>query len=202
LAITVDCTNCGHSYTVKDDAAGRKFRCKDCGHVIDVPGLPLTASEDPADPHGFAAPRENEGPPHEVAEPDRQRRRERTEHEDAPSGLGKASLIMGCVVWVLAVLAVIVLMGMGFSVAQQIERGGGQPAPEDMAATVGVFAIGSCGLGCLSYVLSLVGGILGIMALYQPSTSRGQAIAGVVLNGLFFSGTSGLFLLSLILGQR
>ncbi len=37
MAISVSCNECGKEYNVKDDAAGKKFKCKDCGAVIQVP---------------------------------------------------------------------------------------------------------------------------------------------------------------------
>jgi hypothetical protein len=37
MAIPVTCSQCGRQYNVKDDAAGKKFKCKDCGAVVDVP---------------------------------------------------------------------------------------------------------------------------------------------------------------------
>ena len=37
MSIAVQCGSCGKDYTVKDDAAGKKFKCKDCGDVVEVP---------------------------------------------------------------------------------------------------------------------------------------------------------------------
>lgn len=37
MSIAVKCGSCGRDYTVKDDAAGKKFKCKDCGDVVEVP---------------------------------------------------------------------------------------------------------------------------------------------------------------------
>ena len=43
MAISVACPACGRQYSVKDDAAGKRFKCKDCEAVIDVP---LAAGDD------------------------------------------------------------------------------------------------------------------------------------------------------------
>jgi predicted Zn finger-like uncharacterized protein len=37
MAINVSCPACGRQYSVKDDAAGKRFKCKDCETIIDVP---------------------------------------------------------------------------------------------------------------------------------------------------------------------
>lgn len=37
MPIQTECGNCGRSYTVKDDLAGRKFRCRDCQATVVVP---------------------------------------------------------------------------------------------------------------------------------------------------------------------
>jgi len=37
MAIAVTCQACGRQYNVKDEAAGKKFKCKDCGEAVSVP---------------------------------------------------------------------------------------------------------------------------------------------------------------------
>ncbi|MCA9056012.1 MAG: hypothetical protein KDA75_19400 [Planctomycetaceae bacterium] len=37
MALTVDCPECQQTYSLKENHAGRRFRCKGCGHVITVP---------------------------------------------------------------------------------------------------------------------------------------------------------------------
>lgn len=37
MSIRVSCTSCGHTYSVKDEHAGRSFRCKDCSTPVRVP---------------------------------------------------------------------------------------------------------------------------------------------------------------------
>jgi predicted Zn finger-like uncharacterized protein len=50
MAISVTCPSCSKSYQVKDDAAGKKFRCKACETVVTVPAesaAPAAAEGDP-----------------------------------------------------------------------------------------------------------------------------------------------------------
>jgi hypothetical protein len=49
MPISVNCPSCGRSYNVKDDAAGKKFRCKQCEAVVSVPDAPAEA-EGESDP--------------------------------------------------------------------------------------------------------------------------------------------------------
>jgi hypothetical protein len=53
MAIAVTCQACGRQYNVKDEAAGKKFKCKDCGEVVSVPevGGGGGASDDYGDPY-------------------------------------------------------------------------------------------------------------------------------------------------------
>lgn len=37
MPISADCPQCGKTYNVKDDLAGKKFRCKECEGVVTVP---------------------------------------------------------------------------------------------------------------------------------------------------------------------
>ena len=37
MSISVSCPNCGKQYNVTDEAAGKRFRCKECEAVVDVP---------------------------------------------------------------------------------------------------------------------------------------------------------------------
>jgi hypothetical protein len=57
MAINVACSSCGRQYTVKDDAAGKRFKCKDCEAVVEVPaagggGGGDAADDDYGDPYG------------------------------------------------------------------------------------------------------------------------------------------------------
>ena len=48
MAISVSCPGCGKAYNVKDEAAGKSFRCKQCQGVVSVPAA-SAASGDPWD---------------------------------------------------------------------------------------------------------------------------------------------------------
>lgn len=37
MPISVSCPSCGHEYNVKDEAAGKKFKCKECEAIVEVP---------------------------------------------------------------------------------------------------------------------------------------------------------------------
>ncbi|MEZ6048538.1 MAG: hypothetical protein R3C11_23780 [Planctomycetaceae bacterium] len=38
MPLSVQCSSCSKSYKVKDEFAGRSFKCKECGSVVSVPG--------------------------------------------------------------------------------------------------------------------------------------------------------------------
>ena len=46
MPISLACPSCGRQYSVKDDAAGKRFKCKDCAEVIEVPGDGGDVAED------------------------------------------------------------------------------------------------------------------------------------------------------------
>lgn len=205
MPIDVACSHCGHAYSVNDDAAGRRFKCKECGDVIDVPGgllasvaasrplrddLDLAAESPPPGSTGFGA----------VAPP--KRRRFAEDDDFAPNPLGKVSLILGCVAWGLALVGFVVLMVMGFSAAQVMEQNGGQPPDQKQAMTLGFVALGACGIGCLGFITSIAGAILAGMALAQDQGTKGHAIGGLVLNGLYLLGGTGVIIVSIIASQR
>jgi hypothetical protein len=45
MSIQVDCPECGNPHRVKDEIAGKKFACKQCGAAVRVP-QPVSASQD------------------------------------------------------------------------------------------------------------------------------------------------------------
>lgn len=57
MSINVSCPSCGRPYTVKDDAAGKRFKCKDCESVVEVPVASGNSGDDefgdPYDTSGF-----------------------------------------------------------------------------------------------------------------------------------------------------
>ncbi|WP_417849716.1 hypothetical protein [Thalassoglobus sp.] len=38
MIIKVSCAECSHEYRLSENKAGRKFRCKECGEAVSVPG--------------------------------------------------------------------------------------------------------------------------------------------------------------------
>jgi hypothetical protein len=53
MAINVACPSCGRQYSVKDDSAGKRFKCKDCEAVVEVPAVGSDAADDDyGDPYG------------------------------------------------------------------------------------------------------------------------------------------------------
>jgi len=78
MAISVTCHSCGREYSVKDEAAGKKFKCKDCGEVVDVPGASGSDSvEDdlggPYDPYADGLDAGGAPPPVAARRPNRKR---------------------------------------------------------------------------------------------------------------------------------
>jgi hypothetical protein len=47
MTISLSCDTCGRSYQLKDEAAGRKIRCKDCESILTVPELNAGFDDDP-----------------------------------------------------------------------------------------------------------------------------------------------------------
>ena len=60
MPIATSCADCGRSYTIKDELAGKKIKCKDCGAVIAVPVARKSG--------GTAAPKK--APPKKIANSD------------------------------------------------------------------------------------------------------------------------------------
>ena len=46
MPISVSCPVCGTQYNVKDEAAGKQFKCKICGNFIPVPKREIDSEED------------------------------------------------------------------------------------------------------------------------------------------------------------
>jgi HEAT repeats len=61
MAISVTCGGCAEAYRVRDDAAGKTFKCKSCGETIDVPAArsraSASATKDPWDEEAPELPR-------------------------------------------------------------------------------------------------------------------------------------------------
>lgn len=46
MAISIQCSSCGRSYRVKDELAGRKARCQDCGSAIQIPAASSVSAKE------------------------------------------------------------------------------------------------------------------------------------------------------------
>ena len=49
MTIKIHCSDCGKAYKMPDDSVGKRFTCKKCGQVIEVPGSVASADDDPLD---------------------------------------------------------------------------------------------------------------------------------------------------------
>jgi predicted Zn finger-like uncharacterized protein len=196
MPISTQCPQCQRSYTVTDAAAGRKFKCKDCGGVVQVPGEELESA-----PPG-AAVTADEWRSSASERDDQLAGQKRHEQDDSggeleSSGAGKASLILGCVTWALAILAFVGFMAFGFAMQERLAQG--QPEPEDIEEFGVAFlaGCGACGIGGLT---SLIGAILGIVCLAQQNVSKTTGVIGLILNGLYFLLAAGFIVFSMIVG--
>lgn len=46
MPISTVCTDCRKTYTVKEEMAGKRFRCKECQSIVTVPGASAESNED------------------------------------------------------------------------------------------------------------------------------------------------------------
>jgi hypothetical protein len=193
VPISVDCNQCGRNYTVRDDAAGRRFKCKECGHVVQVPGAAV--DEVSAIPSGEA----QAEPATWGATGDFEPRADRGDRDELPrSGAGRASMWIGIGVWGVTLLGFLVLVGMSMWMVQQ--HGGRPPRPEDFLGQFAFGVMAFCGSICLSFAAAAVGCALAIAALVQENVSKTSGIVGLVLNGLYLLGAVAFVGLSAALG--
>jgi len=206
MPISCNCSQCGREYNVKDDAAGRKFTCKDCSAIVEVPGgaappRPPRPSRPPQD--GFGSDDDFGDDDEDFGGPPRRRRstsggssRRRSRSSGGNGdGLAKASMWIGIVsagLSLLWIIATAVLIG---SIANM---GPGARPGDGMAAGAGIFGLLTCGLMCLVPIACLTGTVMGVIAINQPLTSKTPAVVGLVLNaGILLLG-GGFFLVSIL----
>ncbi len=96
------------------------------------------------------------------------------------SKMGTASLITGIFALLLGVAAQVIGYVMVEKHPDIPNMTRGQTLPEDILS----LALSACGSIFGSFILSIIGLILGITVLINPVSRKGFAIAGVVLNGL------------------
>ena len=190
MPIPVSCPQCGYDYTVRDEAAGRKFQCRRCDAVVSVPstGSPWLESDEVSLP---------EVEPERSARDREMSRLDPWEAQAAslrPSTLGRASLYVGLGAWGLILAGIVLSIVL---VVQLQPPGGGRQPNDEEALLIGV---SFCCPSCVSLVGAVVGCVLGGMALSEAGTSRGAAIGGLVLNGLIVLGCIGLIIIGIFKG--
>ena len=103
-----------------------------------------------------------------------------------PSGVAKASFIIGIgsiVIWILALVSVMAFFVQSIGTAHKVENPGIVPL---LAAGL---------LMLFSFLLNLIGLILGIIEVRKPIPNRWMAITGVAINGAVILFAIGLHLL-------
>ncbi len=147
MSITVRCT-CGKKYQLKDDAAGKKFKCKECSEVVKVPEEQLDELDDVDD-------EEDEWDDGELKLPVRKKKKKNSKAvamakgiaweaaKDAPAVVVR---IAGIFVGILGVL--LMLWSMAFAGAGLVaEFGGGAGGGGFMIFMWGGFLVMTCFLG-------------------------------------------------------
>lgn len=116
MSIETECDACGRAYRVKDDYAGKKFRCKTCDTVVQVPE-PVLADADPwddldsADYEDYDNPYSSGSPPPRTIPPvvgrhsvDEKRaakspkKRQRKRHDGMPTSIILAAVCIGILI--------------------------------------------------------------------------------------------------------
>lgn len=105
------------------------------------------------------------------------------------SGLGVASFVIAMLCGLTFFGALVVAGVVGLRAA---EEGGGQPSGALMMM-IGFAILGAMGL-------ALLGGILGLVALFQSDRKRLFAVLGLILNLLVFLGIGGIFAVGVSMG--
>jgi hypothetical protein len=116
MAIKVKCSGCGKTYQVKDEAAGKKIRCKDCEKLIPVPKpassdddwMSLDEPEDPDDDDEDDDSDFERRPRRSSRTPTKTKRGARSKRSKGPRkpipgslGASLAITVVGCVLWIL-----------------------------------------------------------------------------------------------------
>jgi hypothetical protein len=191
MAISVSCPSCARQYSVKDEAAGKKFRCKDCGAVVQVPdggggGGDEAFSDDYGDPYNPYADDEMAGggaapPPMATRRPKRRSGASRA----AAAERTKLPAIFLLIVVSLSFLYHVVNLGFYLAGAQPMMLPQAQNPAEELGQKIGmavggvlgfVFVIADlvvlwsaiCLLRARSYGMALTGSILAVIPCLSP----------------------------------
>lgn len=192
MPISVTCPACGCEYSVRDDAAGRKFRCQACEGVIDIPGAGGPWLDD--EPSEAEIPERRETALRRPEEPAEWPATggldiDRAEAEQAAARLGRASVIIGLSCWGLSIIGVVAAVAVAMSLQAQANR----PLDDEQALLVGLSA---CGPSCLGLAGAILGTVLAVVALMQEGPKPGSAIKGLLINGGYLVVVVGLFVIT------
>jgi hypothetical protein len=117
MAIAVTCPACGRQYNVKDEAAGKKFKCKDCGEAVSVPepGVAGGRADDFGDPYNPYADDDFgvERAPPVSARPPRSSSRGRTSAAGRTAGPGISLIVCGTLCLLVSIGIGILLLVVG-----------------------------------------------------------------------------------------
>lgn len=120
MPISADCPQCGKTYQVKDDFAGKKFRCKACEGVVSVPAAGGGSSGDPWDDldlNSFGD-RERDEDGNEFEAPPAPRRRSKGKKKSRGGGMPVTVIVALVAESILLLLSGVLLIGslVGFDI--------------------------------------------------------------------------------------
>ena len=135
MAIHVECSECGKTYALRAEMAGKKAKCKECGAIIDIPTVEEAAEA--ADTYEFK----------ELQEPAPQQQMPQMQQETFPMGqpmgptgppptcgYATASLVLGIVSFVCGgIVTAILAVVFGKSAQRKIEESRGTLTGEGLA---------------------------------------------------------------------
>ena len=160
MAIVVRC-ECGRQLQAKDEYAGRRTRCPDCGRELTLPG-PETEALDADSP--FAAPAPKRSPPPMYDDEFRGDRRDKA--EPTTSGMAIAALVLGVLSFCLTFVTGIPAIILGIISLTKINKSRGESTGQGLA--IGGLVTG--GIGTLISCLILP-------ALLLPAVQAGREAA-------------------------
>jgi hypothetical protein len=179
MAISVNCPSCARQYSVKEEAAGKKFKCKDCGAVVQVPdggagGGGDAFSEDYGDPYNPYADDEMAAG---GAPPPMATRRPKKRSGGSKAAAAERTKLPAIFLMIIVCLSFLNHAGgivMHFMGIEAFPMGPAQNEAEEIGRMVGGVVGGVVGLGADALVF------FGALALLRVS-SYGMAMTGSIL---------------------
>jgi hypothetical protein len=180
MAIAVTCQACGRQYNVKDEAAGKKFKCKDCGEVVSVPeggGGGGGAADDFGDPYNPYA--EDEFGEEGAAAPVAARRPKKKRGRGASLAAERLKLpaIFLLIITALSVVNHVAGLVMHFMGVEMFPMGPAQNPAEEFGRMIGGVIGGTFGI--VMDTLAIVGAI----SMLRVS-SFGLAMTGAIVSSI------------------